>query len=222
MKKHYKSITAVAAFAMLASAGVSQAQPTPAPTPARPASESPAVKPGTPAPTQIVFVPKKMLEENKEAGKLKENTFYWTNIPDDANQGPKVAQEDEKPVLLLKGAGTETTTKSMTIVTLVRAFNIPENAKSATISYEIKQGYDEWIDKNIADKSLPALSYSFFRNGKEARKDTKLPLPSRQDKEWKTVNQKTDLPAGAQQLVIVARTDFPTSLSFSALDVTFD
>ena len=173
------------------------------------------------APTQIVFVPKKMLEENRTTGKLKENTFYWSNLPDDSTQGPTVAEEAGVPYLLLKGCGDEKTRKAVTQVTLMRAYNVPEGATNVKITAELKQTYDEWIDQSPENGGMPTLQYSFFKNGIEARKGSVIQLPARNLKEWKTTAVTATVPSGAQQLIIVGKADFPTSIAIASLDATF-
>jgi hypothetical protein len=206
------------AFATTPTTGNAQATPAPAAAETNAAVKKEA---GKAAPTQIVFVPKKMLEENKVAGKLKENTFYWSNIPDDAAQGPAVAEDNGVPYLLLKGCGDEKTRKAVTQVTLVRAYNVPAGAIQVKITAELKQTYDEWVDQSPGNEGLPTLQYSFFKNGIEARKGSPIQMPARNVKEWKAMMTTALVPAGAQQLVIVGKVDFPTAIAIASLDVSF-
>lgn len=172
--------------------------------------------------TSILFVPSQSLEATRTSGKLKDNTFHWTNLLADPKQGPTVAKDGNTQFLLIKGAGTQASPKENTIVTVVRAFNVPAGAKYAKIVVEGKTSYDEWIDNAPrATKTLPTLTYSFVKDGKEARANTKIDLGERNAGTWHRTELETDIPTGAQQIVIVGKTDFPATLSLTALNVTF-
>lgn len=172
--------------------------------------------------TPIVFVPQKMLTESRKSGKIKDKTFYWSNQTNNEKAGPSVQSEGGASFLLLKGPGDQTTNKSETILTVVRAFNVPGNAKSVTLSAEVKATYDEWIDNAPkTEKNLPSLTYSFVKDGQETRGGTPLPLPPLNLNQWKKTAITTSIPAGAQQLVVTAEVNFPTSISLASLTATF-
>ena len=199
-------------------------------------AEAAQAKTQTQGQTQIIFVPRNMLETDKDSGKLKENTFYWANETDDATQGPKVADDGGTPYLLIKGSGDAKTPKAKTRVTMVRAFNVPAGAQSVVLAANLKATYDEWSDNAFAPSGSPYILYGFVKDGKQARsgsllerrgdKTLTLSSPVKDalkfgDKNWQVLQTKLGVPAGAQQLVITAGADFPSSLSISSLETNF-
>lgn len=229
MKNHKPIKTAGAILALTVAAGSLAAF-----TPNANAQAAPATAKGQA--TQIVFVPNKMLEENKVSNKLKENTFYWSNQIDDAAQGPKVADDGGTPYLLLKGTGDEKAQKTLTAVNLVRVYNVPADAQSVTVLANVKANYDEWVDNIPGWITSPGLSFSFYKDGKQARKtgllerrNSRAYTPNNPNtaaltygsKDWTMLKTTVPVPAGAQQLVVTATADFAANLSIASLEANF-
>lgn len=177
----------------------------------------------TPEALPLVFVSQQTLDASRLAGNLKENTLYWSNETNDPRQGASTEKEkDGQAFLVLKGTGDEKTPRAQTEVKVLRIVNIPAGAKKAEISAEAKLAYDEWADNGTRPKNpSPALSYWVAKPNKEGRPRA-LNLPQPNAEGWTQTSAKLDIPEGAQQLILQARTDFPYTLSLAAINATFD
>jgi len=215
-------ITIIAACASLfAIVGASaQNAPSGTATPAAAASESNAL--------QIVFVPKKLMDENQKSGKLKENTFYWTNVTDDASSAPTAQKEGDVTFLRLVGKypekiEDETTKKNQarvqSVVNLYRAFNLPEGKTKAIVSYKVRATHDIWNDP--AQGAGPALGAAgnLVREGKALFVGVTKPQIN---KGWETLTSNIVIHPGAQQLVINFKTDGGVPLDIASLSVSFE
>jgi hypothetical protein len=176
---------------------------------------------------QIVFVPRELMSKNEKSGKLKENTFYWTNATDNPESGPAPQSEEGKTFLRVQGkyvafnsdSGPETLyAREKSETTINRAFDVPEGAKTAEITYTARASHDVWVDP--AGKSHMRLAgwASLTREGKSIR--TSLPK-FQLNAGWKTETAYVPVPAKTQQIVVSMRTDGGVPLDIAALTVTF-
>lgn len=212
--RHHTILTTLVAAMIGASAAHGQGTPAaPAPAPA----EKKAL--------QIVFVPQDLIEKNKKSGKLKEDTFYWTNATNNPDYSPKGMEEEGKPFLRVEGHSTATdqsTTgekqkaRAESRTTVTRAFTVPAGAKKATAKLIARATHDVWSDtgggaifsNTLLTKDGKGLWASF------GKPDL--------NKGWQTKTSVIELHEGTQQLVVELATEGKTPLDIAALEVTFE
>jgi hypothetical protein len=173
--------------------------------------ESPNIK--------VVFVPKTQIEESKAKGRFQPNTFYWSNMANEVDNGVKTVNSPQGPALQMKGIGDSNTEKHITVVTLYRAFNVPPKAKNAEVQFVINRKYDDWSD-NKPHKRYIGIGSSFIKDGKEAGVAS-YDVGFRSET-LKEIKKTIYVPEGAQQMVFKFTTDFPNTIELLDMNVTFD
>jgi hypothetical protein len=203
------------------------------PTKAEPKEATAPVRENTEGQLQIVYTPKKLMEENLKSGKLKENVFYWCQEKDRTTTPPKGEKEGDKTFLRIDGAFeplaknySVRAAEGESVIKLYRAYNIPEGKTKAIIKMNCRKFYDPWNDKlstsasteNPAGWSTPRGMTYVTNNGKALTMPLALP-PT--ENEWAITKTEINTPSGSQQLVLEISTKAFKPVDIASMEVEF-
>lgn len=196
----------------------------------------------TEGPTQIVFVPKAILLTNQYSGKLKENTFYWTNGLDSTKESPTPMQEYGQSFLRITGPSNHAPVlredpnwddrekfqnkinkdqaQKESTITVLRAYNVPNNAVSAEISLVSRCTYDPFDDVLLSTKQpSPEAKAVLTKNGRFVSSTIQA---CSKNKGWQQTTSKVEIAPGTQQLVISISTRTYAPVDLKSIGVSFE
>jgi hypothetical protein len=185
--------------------------------------------------TQIVFVPNTLLKEQMASGKLKEDVFYWSHLSDNTEIGPKVVTEEGKTFLRMVGFTKESpnndneklTISKNSILTVVRAYNVPEGATGVKYTFTGRNNEDPWenpLATTTPDLAYPAGGLHLTKEGKSMPGVLRVLAANQENKIWGTyTGQGPIIPAGTQQVVFIlyCRAYKPFDLAGMNVEFTF-
>lgn len=197
-------------------------------------ADSPSQEPAAEnqGPDQIVFVPKRLFTDSIPSGKLKENVFYWTNPRENPKAGPTAVQENGETFLRIEGDRNipktvkfRRDTESQT--TVMRAYNVPKDAKVAYINITAKTSHDVWGDDYTepgkADPGILSTTW-FTRQGKSVAHGFSLQpvINAKNSGEWVDIAAQAKVIPGSEQFVIQMSTRAFKPLDIKSFAVTFE
>lgn len=200
--------------------------PTPAPAPASGAAAKPEEAGKEKTTIQLVYVPTETMKANAPSGKLKENTFYWTNNTDNSELGPKAITEEGNTFLRVQGTypdfsttGDVTKARTESITCIYRAFNIPAGTKKATLTYTSRVTHNVWKD---AARSIGMTLAGDLLLTKDGLFLTSVCRPGTPNEGWKTNTAVVTVPPETQQAVVRFKTDGGVAIDIQAMSIAFE